>query len=195
MKTFTLRQRSRYAFDNTLSKGTPALIAWLAIVTLAFIVLLSIALIITGAAPSGENGAALSFPELLWHNLMRALDAGTLGGDSGSATYLFLTLIVTLGGIFIVGTLIGLISNGVSNQIEELRKGRSLVAETDHVVILGWNERIFSIVGELILGNEHRRHNVIVIMADRDKVCASGSATRRRRKSSAAAAIRSTSAI
>ena len=170
MKTFTLRQRSRYAFDNTLSKGTPALIAWLAILTLAFIVLLSIALIITGAAPAGENGAALSFPELLWHNLMRALDAGTLGGDSGSATYLFLTLIVTLGGIFIVGTLIGLISNGVSNQIEELRKGRSLVAETDHVVILGWNERIFSIVGELILGNEHRRHNVIVIMADRDKV-------------------------
>lgn len=170
MKTFTLRQRLRYAFDNTLSKGTPALIAWLAIVTIAFLTLASILLTVAGAAPRSEGGAALSFPELMWHNLMRTLDAGTMGGDTGPASYLLLMLLVTLGGVFIVGTLIGLISNGVGNQIEELRKGRSLVAETGHVVILGWNDRIFAIVGELILGNEHRKRNRIVIMADRDKV-------------------------
>lgn len=170
MKTFTLRQRLRYAFDNTLSKGTPALIAWLAIVTVAFLAVASILLLIFGAAPNTEAGASLSFPELMWHNLMRTLDAGTMGGDSGPVVYLLMMLVVTLGGVFIVGTLIGLISNGVGNQIEELRKGRSLVAETDHIVILGWNDRIFSIVGELILGNEHRKRNVIVVMADRDKV-------------------------
>ena len=170
MKTFTLRQRLRYAFDNTLSKGTPALIAWLAILTIAFLAVASILLTLLGAAPAGEGGARLSFPEIMWHNLMRTLDAGTMGGDTGSVAYLVMMLLVTLGGVFIVGTLIGLISNGVGNQIEELRKGRSVVAETDHVVILGWNDRIFSIVGELILGNEHRKRNVIVIMADRDKV-------------------------
>jgi voltage-gated potassium channel Kch len=170
VKTFTLRQRLRYAFDNTLSKGTPALIAWLAIVTIAFLALASVLLALLGAAPKAESGASLSFPELMWHNLMRTLDAGTMGGDSGPVLYLVMMLLVTLGGVFIVGTLIGLISNGVGNQIEELRKGRSLVAETDHIVILGWNDRIFSIVGELILGNEHRKRNVIVVMADRDKV-------------------------
>ncbi|HVE72178.1 MAG TPA: potassium transporter TrkA [Thermoanaerobaculia bacterium] len=170
MKTFTLRQRLRYAFDNTLSKGTPALIAWLAILTIAFLVVASILLVLLGAAPKADGGAALSFPELMWHNLMRTLDAGTMGGDTGSVGYLVMMLLVTLGGVFIVGTLIGLISNGVGNQIDELRKGRSLVAETDHIVILGWNDRIFSIVGELILGNEHRKRNAIVVMADRDKV-------------------------
>ncbi|HEX6088350.1 MAG TPA: potassium transporter TrkA [Thermoanaerobaculia bacterium] len=170
MKTFTPRQRLRYAFDNTLSKGTPALIAWLAIVTIAFLAVASVLLALLGAAPKGESGASLSFPELMWHNLMRTLDAGTMGGDSGPVLYLVMMLLVTLGGVFIVGTLIGLISNGVGNQIEELRKGRSLVAETDHIVILGWNDRIFAIVGELILGNEHRKRNVIVVMADRDKV-------------------------
>ena len=170
MKTFTLRQRMRYAFDNTLSKGTPALIAWLAIVTIAFLAVASVLLSILGAAPKSEEGATMSFPALMWHNLMRTLDAGTMGGDTGPVPYLLMMLLVTLGGVFIVGTLIGLISNGVGNQIEELRKGRSLVAETDHIVILGWNDRIFSIMGELILGNEHRKRNVIVIMADRDKV-------------------------
>ncbi|HUR81838.1 MAG TPA: potassium transporter TrkA, partial [Thermoanaerobaculia bacterium] len=116
MKTFTLRQRMRYAFDNTLSKGTPALIAWLAILTIAFLGVASVLLVLIGAAPKAEGGAALSFPELMWHNLMRTLDAGTMGGDTGSAGYLLMMLIVTLGGVFIVGTLIGLISNGVGNQ-------------------------------------------------------------------------------
>lgn len=170
MREFSLRQRTRYAFDNTLSKGTPALIAWLALLTIAFLLVASILLIATGSAPHEENGADMPFLALVWHNLMRTLDAGTMGGDTGSPTYLVIMLLVTLGGVFIVGTLIGLISNGVGNQIEELRKGRSLVAETDHVVILGWNDRIFGIVSELILGNEHRKKNVIVIMADRDKV-------------------------
>lgn len=170
MQEFTLRQRLRYAFDNTLSRGTPALIAWLAIVSIAFIALAAIALVITGAAPTAEGGARLGFFELMWHNLMRTLDAGTMGGDSGSLVYLLIMLTVTLGGVFIVGTLIGLISNGVGNQIDELRKGRSVVAEKDHIVILGWNDQIFSIIGELILGNENRARNRIVIMADRDKV-------------------------
>jgi voltage-gated potassium channel Kch len=170
MRQFTLRQRLRYAFDNTLSRGTPALIAWLAIVSVAFIAVAAILLVVTGAAPKAENGGSLSFPELMWHNLMRTLDAGTMGGDAGSAVYLLIMLCVTLGGVFIVGTLIGLISNGVGNQIDELRKGRSMVAEKDHIVILGWNDQIFSIIGELILGNENRRRNCIVVMADRDKV-------------------------
>jgi voltage-gated potassium channel Kch len=170
MPQFTLRQRLRYAFDNTLSRGTPALIAWLAIASVAFVALAALLLVITGSAPEGDNGAPKSFPGIMWHNLMRTLDSGTMGGDTGSAVYLLIMLGVTLGGVFIVGTLIGLISNGVGNQIEELRKGRSVVAERNHIVILGWNAQVFAIVQELILGNENRKRNRIVIMADRDKV-------------------------
>ncbi|MEO8382536.1 MAG: potassium transporter TrkA [Acidobacteriota bacterium] len=168
MQEFTLRQRLRYAFDNTLSRGTPALIAWLAVLSVAFVAFAALLVILTGAKP--EDGTSLSFPALMWHNLMRTLDAGTMGGDTGSPLYLLIMLLVTLGGVFIVGTLIGLISNGVGNQIDELRKGRSMVAEKGHIVILGWNDQIFSIIGELILGNENRKNNRIVVMADRDKV-------------------------
>jgi len=170
MQQFTLRQRLRYAFDNTLSKGTPALIAWLALVSVAFVALAAAVVMITGSAPQPESGPPMGFFKLMWHNLMRTLDAGTMGGDEGSLLYLLIMLTVTLGGVFIVGTLIGLISNGVGNMIDELRKGRGLVAEKDHVVILGWNDQIFSIIGELVLGNENRKGNCVVVMADKDKV-------------------------
>lgn len=171
-RRFSLRQRARYAFDNTLSKGTPALIAWLAIASLAFVALMSAIVVVSGAAPRGESGGTIpvTFSAQLWASLMRAMDSGTMGGDAGSPGYLFLMLAITLGGIVIIGTLIGVIANGVSSQIEELRKGRSLVAEEDHIVILGWSPQIFAIVGELILGNENRRGNCIAILADRDKV-------------------------
>lgn len=172
---FTLNQRLRYAFDNTLSKGTPALIGWLAVASTAFVALT--ALIVTlapGTGPLGDGNPPTVDPQpfhtQMWDNLMRTLDSGTMGGDKGTPFYLFMMLLVTVGGVCIVGTLIGVISNGVGNQIDELRKGRSLVAETDHIVILGWSPQIFAVIGELILGNEHRKRNCITVLADRDKV-------------------------
>ena len=36
MRPFTRSQRLKYWFDNTMSAGTPALIAWLAVVTELF---------------------------------------------------------------------------------------------------------------------------------------------------------------
>lgn len=170
--TFTLRQRLRYAFDNTLSKGTPALIFWLTVASFVFVAGTAAIVKITGASPVDDKDVAapLGFTAQMWNNLMRTLDAGTMGGDNGTGFYLFMMVVVTLGGVFIVGTLIGLISNGVGNQIDELRKGRGLVAETDHIVILGWSPQIFAVVGELVLGNENRKGNCIAILADRDKV-------------------------
>ena len=168
---FTLSQRLRYAFDNTLSKGTPTLIGWLAVASTAFVGLTALIVTITGAAPTDDKGLPdpQPFASQMWDNLMRTLDSGTMGGDKGSHFYLFMMLAVTVGGVCIVGTLIGVISNGVGNQIDELRKGRSLVAERDHIVILGWSPQIFAVISELILGNEHRR-NCITVLADRDKV-------------------------
>jgi hypothetical protein len=44
-------------------------------------------------------------------------------------------LIATLGGIFIVSTLIGVLSNAIDDKLEELRKGRSFVIEKNHTLI------------------------------------------------------------
>jgi voltage-gated potassium channel Kch len=79
-------------------------------------------------------------------------------------------LVVTLGGIFVVSALIGVLSAGVDSKLDELRKGRSRVLESDHTVILNWSPSIFDIISELVVANASRKRPRIVIMAHKDKV-------------------------
>jgi ion channel POLLUX/CASTOR len=165
----SLREKLRYRFDNTLSAGPIAIIGWLAVVS--FIIVVVAAAIITALhIPSDtETGAEWSFIEAVWNNFMRAIDAGNLAADNGWGLRA-ITFVVTIGGIFIVSTLIGTITSGMEAKIEELRKGRSRVLESNHTLILGWSPKIFTILSELIIANESERSAKIVIMADMDKV-------------------------
>lgn len=162
-----LGDRLRYRFDNSMSSGTPALIAWLTAATLLLIVVFAVILTATGM---GQEGADRNFFEELFYNLLHALDPGTVGGDSGTWSYLLTMLALTLGGLFIVSALIGVLANGIDTKLADLRRGRSIVLEEGHTVILGWSESIFTIIGELTLANESRKDPVVVVLADRDKV-------------------------
>ena len=79
-------------------------------------------------------------------------------------------LLVTLGGLFVVSALIGVIATGLDSRIEELRKGRSVVLEEDHTLILGWSDTIFTVLSELEIANESQKRPSAVVLADRDKV-------------------------
>ena len=166
MKSPTFKQRFQYWFDNYMSRGPGALI--LALFLLSAVIIFAIAALvkITGNAPNDE-----SLFQLAWMGLLRTLDSGTMGGDQGGFFFLLMMLIVTFGGIFVVSALIGIINNGLEDKLDELRKGRSVVLENDHTLILGWNTQIFTIISELILANESRKSGaVIVVLADQDKV-------------------------
>ena len=165
MSTFT--KKMRYAFDNTMSKGPIALIIWLGIISLILIIFASIILAVTGIAQPEEEG--LNFIEAAWQSLMRTLDAGTMGGDAGWG-FRIIMLIVTLGGIFIVSILIGVLSSGIEGKLDELRKGKSEVMENDYVLILGWSSKIFTIISELTIANENQKKPRIVILSNIDKV-------------------------
>ncbi|MBJ7359004.1 NAD-binding protein [Nocardioides sp.] len=162
-----LGDRLRYMFDNSMSAGTPALVAWLTAATLLLILLFAFILTVTGM---GNDGTDRNFFEELFYNLLHALDPGTIGGDVGSWPFLLTMLGLTLGGLFIVSALIGVLATGIDSKLADLRRGRSIVLEEDHTVILGWSESIFTIISELCLANESRKDPVIVILADRDKV-------------------------
>lgn len=162
-----LGDRLRYMFDNSMSAGTPALIAWLFGATLLLIVVFALILTLTGM---GNEGTDRNFFEELFYNLLHALDPGTIGGDAGTWPFLLVMLALTLGGLFIVSALIGVLATGIDSKLADLRRGRSIVLERDHTVILGWSESIFTIISELVQANESRTDPVIVILADRDKV-------------------------
>jgi ion channel POLLUX/CASTOR len=162
-----LGDRLRYMFDNSMSSGTPALVAWLIAATLLLIIVFSVILAITGMNNDGTHRGPIAN---LFYNLLHALDPGTVGGDSGSWPYLLTMLLLTLGGLFIVSALIGVLATGIDSKLADLRRGRSIVLEVEHTVILGWSESIFTIISELTLANESRKDPVIVILADRDKV-------------------------
>jgi voltage-gated potassium channel Kch len=170
MKTPTFQQRFQYWFDNFMSRGTVALIGGLAIVSLVIICLAAAIITIGGQLVAPDGTDTPTFLEAAWMSLMRTLDAGTMGGDAGWG-FRAIMLLVTIGGIFIVSTLIGILSNGLEDQIDRLRKGRSLVLENGHTLILGWNPQIFNIISELVTANESRKSGaVIVVLADQDKV-------------------------
>src|SRR4051812_35915166 len=80
-----LGDRLRYMFDNSMSSGTPALIAWLTAATLLLIVVFALILTISGVHQAGTDR---NFFEDLFYNLLHALDPGTVGGDTGSWTWL-----------------------------------------------------------------------------------------------------------
>jgi voltage-gated potassium channel Kch len=88
----------------------------------------------------------------------------------GSPFFLFMMLMATFSGIFVISTLIGVITSGIEGKVEELRKGRSKVLVKDHTVVLGWNSQIFSVISELSLANESRKNPHIVVLATDDKV-------------------------
>lgn len=158
----SLTDRLRYAFDNIMSKGTVAMIGWLALVTAIVTLLVSLIVWLFGIASEA------SFGDQLWAYLMLTLDADAMTSDPWLTRLAGLS--ITFTGVFVTSILVGLLATGIDSKISDLRKGRSKVIETGHTAILGWSEQVFSIISELLVANENQPRSCIVILGDEDKV-------------------------
>ncbi len=163
----TLLERLRYWFDNLMARGTLALMGLLGLATVVLVVVIGTVAFLVHAYPDDAPDGDLV--DILWGGLMRTLDPGTMGGDAGWGFRIFM-LLITIGGLVIVASLIGIISGAFDDKIAELRKGRSRVLEHDHSLILGWSDKVHTIVNELAIANESVGRASIVILANRDKV-------------------------
>ncbi len=161
----TRRERLRYRFDNVLARGTTAALAWLGLVTFGAVLFSAMLLTLFGVTftGSGESGLA----EDTWQSLLRILDTGTMAGDVGWGRRI-LALLITLFGLLVAGTLIGIIAAGVEDRIDSMRRGRSTVIESGHLVILGGPTRIPVIIEQLVLANAQRGPNTIVVLSQSD---------------------------
>jgi len=149
-----------------MARGLMSLIGLLGVASILFVFVIAVVVVLLGLHPSDTK---LDFPEAFWAALLRTLDPGTMGQDQGIG-FRAAMLFVTLGGLVIVASLIGIISNAFNDKVAQLRKGRSKVLEKDHTLILGWNSKVMSILNELVVANESRTRPAVVILANRDKV-------------------------
>lgn len=161
----SLSQRLRYRFDSSMSRGPSALIGYLGLAVFVLVVVFGLLAVILGL------GDITNPIHAVYTALLHAMDPGTIGGDSTeSPAYVVLQLLLTFGGIIIFSAFIGVLATAVDERLQQLRKGRSLVLEREHTLILGWSETIFTVISELSIANENERNPSIVILAERDKV-------------------------
>lgn len=155
--------RARYWFDTTLARGTSALVGWLVLVCLAVVVPASAALVWTsGHAPATLSGKVAA----IWHLTGETM---RLGGTTGSPARVALSVLLALVALVYVSTLVGLITTGLTERLIALRRGRSKLLERGHVVVLGWSEQVFTVVGELVAAGANQRRSAVALLADRDK--------------------------
>jgi len=163
---FTFRQRLRYRFDNSLARGIWGILALLGILAVLLFAVIAFFLVLTGVGPGGER---TTFPEALWFALTRSLDPGTFSGDEGLSFRLTM-LVVTLIGILLGAAIIGLVSSAIDRRLENLRRGRSLVVEEGHTLILGDSDKVIPVISELIEANASERDRAVVVLTSNDTV-------------------------
>ena len=158
----SLRRRLRYKFDTVLARGTIAVILWLGLITAAVVLVTGTLLSVLDIAVHGHKVGII---EGVWQNLLRSFEPAAMEADTGWPLRLQ-SLFVVIFGILVGSSLIGLIASGIERRVDELRKGRSEVLESGHVLILGWSEKIFPVIAELVVAHRGRSDSVIVVLAD-----------------------------
>lgn len=155
----------RFRTDSLVLGGVGAGASLLAVITAVVVAICGIVFVIGGVQT--DDGEQVSFVEASWWSLMRTLDPGTMGGDSG---WLFrvTSLAATVAGILVLSVLIGVITAGIDSRLSELRRGRGAVQLRDHTVILGWSHGTETLVSEFGEANRSRHRPSIVILSEAD---------------------------
>ncbi|WMD07005.1 NAD-binding lipoprotein [Streptomyces sp. FXY-T5] len=155
--------RVRYWFDSTLARGASALVGWMALLCLAVVVPASALVVWT------DPRAPESLPDRLAQVWRLTGETLRLGGATGTPLRVTMSVLLALVALLYVSTLVGLITTALTERLTALRRGRSTVLEQGHVVVLGWSEQVFTVVGELVAANANQRRAAVAVLADRDK--------------------------
>ena len=143
----------RYRLDNFFTRGFSAQIIVLLFLMFAVILLGTCSLSLGLYAPENKDVAAIGhkfgegFWDALWWSMMHIFDPSYVSQDYGAnAAIVVLALVISMLGLVLFGGVIGLVSAGVERKLDTLAAGNRPVRETGHVLILGWNDKIFSIL-------------------------------------------------
>ncbi|KAG4209843.1 hypothetical protein ERO13_A02G007700v2 [Gossypium hirsutum] len=155
----SLNKQLEYRVDVLLSVHPYAKALALLVATLMLICL-------GGLALFGVTDDSLA--DCLWLSWTYVADSGNHANSEGMGPRL-VSVSISFGGMLIFAMMLGLVSDAISEKLDSLRKGRSEVVEQNHTLILGWSDKLGSLLNQLVIANESLGGGIVVVMAERDK--------------------------
>ncbi|XP_043707776.1 probable ion channel SYM8 isoform X2 [Telopea speciosissima] len=122
----------------------------------------------------GFGGLALyavgdcSLSDALWLSWTFVADSGSHTDRVGIGPRI-VSVSISSGGMLIFAMMLGLVSDAISAKVDSLRKGKSEVIEMNHILILGWSDKLGSLLKQLAIANKSIGGGVVVVLAERDK--------------------------
>lgn len=162
-KKVSIFSRVRYHFHNLLVKGTFARIVAFTIVT----VVLCLALGFILSLIPGPDGDLL---HSIWIATLCALDGGTIAGMEANAGQKVALFIITLFGIVFTSVLVGIITTGIEERLEDFaHEGSKVLERRQHVLVLGCASMTAEILRSLVRHNERGRHVEPIVMLEESR--------------------------
>ena len=96
-----------------------------------------------------------SWIEIPWRVYVAVIEGSAAETDGDSNWIAKLSSILgVLVGLVLFASMVAFITSVFESKLDELRRGRSIVLEKEHTLILGFGDRIIEIIRELIEANE-----------------------------------------
>jgi hypothetical protein len=166
------RARLRYLIDRAFARELTGQLILLLLMTFSLTVIGMTALFfgLFGAENAAVKGIPANpdrnYTDALWWALNMVLDLRGFGEMYGATgIVLIYSLFLSIMGLVVLSVLISLINNTMRGRIDAIRSGGTPVLEKNHVLILGWNNKIYSVLRQIALLQPKQK---VVILAPRE---------------------------
>ena len=113
-----------------------------------------------------------AFGKFFWQTFTYFIDVGTISGETygenTSADALY-KILITIFGIIIFSSFIGIISQALSNRIEELREGKGYISEKNHTIIFNFTKKTIPLLTELFKSYEDEKKTIVLLSEEETK--------------------------
>ncbi|XP_074331082.1 ion channel CASTOR-like isoform X2 [Apium graveolens] len=133
---------------------------------LALLVATLLLIFLGGLALFGVTDDSLT--DCLWLSWTFVAAPGNHADSEGFGPRL-VSVTISCGGMLIFAMMLGLVSDSISEKLDSLRKGRSEVVKQNHTLILGWSDKLGSLLNQLAIANKSLGGGIVVVMAEKDK--------------------------
>ena len=151
-----LRARIRYLIDRAFAREFTGqlLLLLVLVVTVTLIGMTAIFFGLFSEENTNISGIPHDIDRGLWDSLWWSLNQvlplrGFERMYHATAPVLVYAFFLSLMGLVVFSVLISLINNTMLGRIEALRRGETPVLERNHVLVLGWNNKVFSVLRQL----------------------------------------------